>query len=236
MYKRRFRGRRSRFGRRKFKRSILGRRRRYGTIARIARRTMLRSAETKWAYSTVANVSADAQTGYYIYIQPNIAQGTGGQQRIGNTLNTRRITFKGYIDLAKHSGATIGANEYWCQRVLIGRFRSQPAGGVNAVAVSDIMDNATINSLVDYNLAKVYYDKRSTVTIPGNYQTLGYTSRQYFNYSSKWRKKWDYYNNVANVETDYDKSLFLIIINEITTAAKLDLVINMCVKTSFVDV
>lgn len=149
--------------RRNVRRRIFRRPRIYKRTARIVRRTLTRMAETKF---NLVNISSNNLiTGLAVnYPFNGIAQGTGPTNRIGNSVRTKRLSFR--YSVYFNFGTAIGASTYGQIRVCL----IYPRRSLNTQAGGDIIA-PNFNQFWNAENYIVLYDK--THDLSANAQNSG---------------------------------------------------------------
>lgn len=154
---------------------------RNNNIARVVKKVLSRSVETKQAWSDTFNftvnepINANSDVKFLL---PNITQGTDEGGRIGNSIYAKALYVKGHIMIQQPYGASTSLLQYAstygrvCARVFCLTYKPQPS---NVTASSSMYNNllqkgattgpwtgsiADLYSQVNQELYTVHYDKK----------------------------------------------------------------------------
>lgn len=232
--------------RRKYGRRTYTRRRTARAIKRIrsvARSTIKRMAETKYAYSRTSLGGQEA-SGLPVIVQLSggqITQGAGASNRIGSSIQGRRLTVKGFYDIRKQV-AMDTVNYYQRSRIMVGYFTQEPPN--NAPIASDFFDPNLIgtdntffmNAQPNREYFRPIYDKITMMGTSGGYMSNGYKPRRMINMTMPFKKTISY----KTVGTDplQDSTLFpyMIVFLDVVQSGILTGNLYFDTKLSYIDI
>lgn len=221
------------FRRRKlFKRRKLYRRRKSAArrTYRIAKRAIRRSEEVKWSYVSLTP-GWDAANPELLSLQPNIAQGSGQGNRIGNKIDARRYTCRGYLYLSGGTNAPTAAYQTTV-RMIVGWFKTIPNAGIQNPAVTDVLDLANVMSGVNRNCFTAVYDKTWEMSQANFYNTSGLKAKVAFKFNFKGRPMT--YTSSSNVQdSDFNKVPIVCFITDVLSTTVLNLQCDILSKLAY---
>lgn len=196
----------------------------YKKIARVARGTVYKMAETKHAIWGAINTDVRGFN-QYTWQWDSIAQGTDFNDRIGQKIKIKRISFRAVTRLAGDlaNGARVG-----CVRIIVVFPRKNQNG--NSVALTDFT-NSSYNGYLDPTKWVVLYDKLKTwgSWLPDRYGG-GQHATHYFHFSKRFPMVVNY--NVTTAQ----KEPIVVVITDVAASSLTEIRMDWCGRTSFKDV
>lgn len=227
MVKRRFRSR-GKFRRIRRRRGVRSRR-----LFRTIKRTLNRITEIK--YSTANNViNIDPNVGFIAYLPPVIAQGVDKNQRIGNRIKYKKLSFRFIINVQ-----TVAAIDYTpiMVRYIVFQPRTQLS---NPIVLADFLDVPTDPlSTIKGTAVRVMYDKMSSLVPTNDANQIGSGPQKHVRKITFMTKNnVTYRDSTVSLPTDVKDTYYFVVLTQVLGqgAGGYLLIGQWFVRQSFIDI